>query len=79
MKNKIGHKSKKLFAAKIFNLLTDFKNNIVWTATDANKLQSLITLYSKSDLAFVQSKVAFYENKTNQKLIAALSAAKENL
>jgi len=79
MKDRIGHKNKKMFATKIFNLLTDFKNNIVWTAEDTIKLQSLITRYSKSDLAFVQSKVAFYENKTKQKLTAALSAAKENV
>jgi len=78
MKNKIGHKNKKLFATKIFNLLTDYKNNIVWSKIDANKLQSLINHYDKSDPAFVRNKVSFYEDKTNQKLDAALSAARQN-
>jgi len=77
MREKIGHSAKKRFSTKIFNLLMDSRNNKIWSAIDAEKLQSLIDRYTKIDPAFVQSKVNFYENKTKQTLTAAISAAKD--
>lgn len=73
----IGHGLKKLFRAKVFALLMDYKNGIIWTAANANSLQVQINRYKRSDRDFVSRTVAFYEQKTNQKLTAALDAARE--
>lgn len=59
----VGHKRKTTFKHSVFNLLTDFKNGVAWSAEDKLSLGGMRSYIQSVEPAYVQGVISYYENK----------------
>ena len=59
----VGHQRKEIFKHSVFNLLTDYKNHIAWSAEDKLSLGGMRSYIQNIEPDYVKGVIDFYEKK----------------